>query len=207
MRTETHSRSLLAVCNGKSALAAFCQAAIVLVLCAPLTFVGRRAAAQTAHPSQEDVEAAYLYNFGKFVRWPADEQHQPLDICVLGKDPFGPTLDHVVANEMIDGRRLAVIRLSHTDATQSCSILFISGSEAPRLEQELSSTAGLPIMTVSDMPGFVDQGGMVQFLLNDGRVRFEVNLNAASKSGLVLSSQLLKVAVHVVGNPPEKVAR
>ncbi len=206
MTSEMRRRPLPA-CKSKPALAAFFHAAMALVLVTPLTFAGGQAAAQVAHPSQDDVEAAYLYNFGKFVRWPADEQHEPLTICVLGKDPFGPTLDHVVAKESIDGRPLAVARVSDTSAVRACSILFISGSEAPRFDRDLALVAGLPIMTVSDMPDFVDHGGMIQFLLQDDRVRFEVNLNAASKSGLVLSSQLLKVAEHVVGNAPEAVAR
>lgn len=159
---------------------------------------------QTARPTQSDVEAAYLLNFGKFVQWPADERSQPLNICILGVDPFGGTLDRFVQHGTIDGRALAVVRLKTVSNAGSCSILYFSSSEAPHFEQDMSALALLPVMTVSDMPAFAARGGMIQFVVENDRVRFDVNLGAAQKSGLVLSSQLLKVAEHVVGSDSGK---
>ena len=206
MRTGRHWRPHGLHFKGKLVLAGFPRAAMVLALLAPIpfflsSFLAGQSAAQSVSVTQNDVEAAYLYNFGKFVRWPANAQPNGLNICILGQDPFGATLDHILANEVINGHPVAAIRLSNTDSVKSCSILFLGNSEAPHLEEDLSALAQLPILTVSDMPEFIQKGGMVQFVLKDHRVRFEVNLNATDKCSLVLSSQLLKVAELVVGKP------
>ncbi|MHB1938288.1 MAG: YfiR family protein [Acidobacteriaceae bacterium] len=161
-----------------------------------------RGVAQT--PTQDEVEAAYLYNFAKFVTWPTTVKSDVLNVCVLGKDPFGATLDRIVAGETIDGRHLAVLRVANEHSVEPCSILFIGASEASHLYNDLSATAQLPILTVSDIPGFMETGGTIQFVLREDRVRFEVNLTAARRCGIVLSSQLLKVAIKVLGTSSEK---
>jgi len=123
--------------------------------------------APSVHPTESDVEAAYLYNFGKFVTWPSNPQPQPqaaaqnpvLNICVLGTDPFGPTLDQIVANAKINDRPLAVLRLSKISSVSACSIVFIGQSEASHLEKDLSALAQFPILTVSDIPGFLGAPG------------------------------------------------
>ena len=163
-----------------------------------------QSAAQTVAPTQDDIEAAYLYNFAKFVTWPPRAKSDVLNVCILGKDPFGNTLDHIVAGETIDNGHLAVLRLANEQSVQDCAILFIGESESSHLERDLAAVAQLPILTVSDIPGFMESGGTIQFVLQENRVRFEVNLNAARKCGIVLSSQLLKVATRVVGSPSGK---
>ena len=193
----------------------FALCALTLLFAAPFFFA--QSSARTAPPTEQEVEAAYLYNFGKFVTWPAESKTGPqtgtqtqskaMNICVLGRDPFGASLDRIVANETIDGRPLAVVRLSNTSSVGACSILYIGGSEASHLNKDLSILNHLPILTVSDLPDFLDQGGTIQFVLEDRRVRFVVNLDAARKCGLVLSSQLLKVAEKVVGRSPREDSR
>ncbi|HET9098899.1 MAG TPA: YfiR family protein [Acidobacteriaceae bacterium] len=163
-----------------------------------------QSAAQTVAPTQDDIEAAYLYNFAKFVTWPPREKSDVLNVCILGKDPFGNTLDQIVAGETIDNGHLAVLRLANEQSVQDCAILFIGESESSHLERDLAAVAQLPILTVSDIPGFMESGGTIQFVLQENRVRFEVNLNAARKCGIGLSSQLLKVATRVVGSPSGK---
>ena len=182
-------------------------AAGLLALLAVLLPAAFAAPAPAIHASQSDVEAAYLYNFGKFVHWPNQKQLQAMNICILGHDPFGASLDRIVAGERIDGLPLAVIRLKGPAEIKSCAMLFIDRSEAPHLAQDLAALDDAPVMTVSDMPGFVEHGGMIQFVLEEDRIRFKVNLAAADKSGLILSSQLLKVAVSVVGAPKTRAAK
>jgi hypothetical protein len=172
---------------------------VVAWLFATPIFLAQSVAHATA-PSQDEVEAAYLYNFAKFVTWLATTKSDVLNVCVLGKDPFGTTLDQIVAGETIDGRYLAVHRLDDEHSVQPCAILFIGESEASHLDRDLAAVAKLPILTVSDVPEFMQDGGAIQFVLKENRVRFEVNLNAARRCGIVLSSQLLKVATRVVGN-------
>ena len=154
-------------------------------------------AAPDTRPTQYEVEAAYLFDFGKFIAWPAASADTPFVICVLGQDPFGAILDRTVAGESLRGRQVQDRRIAHPQDAPGCSILYISSSESPRLNKILSTLQGAPVLTVSDIPDFVQQGGMIQFVLRDGRVRFAVNLAPAQSSGLSMSSELLKVAVEV----------
>jgi len=157
--------------------------------------------AQTVHPTEYQVKAAYLYNFGKFVRWQSDRvaNSGPLEICVLGKDPFGMVLDSTVAGDSIDGRKITVGRVSSVQQAAPCSILFISSSEDKQLSSILAAAADLGLLTVSDMANFAERGGAVGFVTQQERIRFEVNRDAAQRSHLVLSSELLKVASKVIG--------
>ena len=173
---------------------------ILLLLILPLTSV--LSLAQQAHPTESQVKAAYLYNFGKFVRWESDRMSSrgSFDVCVLGKDPFGGDLDSTVAGESIDGKRITVRRVAKVQDAGSCSILFVSSSEERPLSSVLTSAQPLSVLTVSDMPHFAEKGGMIGFVKQEDRIRFEVNRKAAEQSHLVLSSELLKVAVRVLGN-------
>ncbi len=156
-------------------------------------------ASPAGKPSAYDVEAAYLFNFGKFVTWPASTiaPDHPVTICVLGSDPFGPILDRTIAGETINGKSVVDKRIVRPEEASTCSILYISPSEASRLSRILLAVKDAPVLTVSDMPDFLEHGGMIQFVLRENRVRFSVNLQPAHSDGLRLSSELLKVAVEV----------
>lgn len=149
-------------------------------------------------PTEYQVKAAYLYNFGKFIRWPASTgKNSSFAICVLGRDPFGPTLDATLAGESIDGQKVTAARPARAQDAAECRILFISSSESGRLNETLAALDKANVLTVSDMPHFTERGGMIQFVLEGDRVRFEVNLPVAQRAGLTLSSELLKVATAV----------
>ena len=160
--------------------------------------------AQQTAATEYQVKAAYLYNFGKFVAWPDKGEMgkgQPFEICVLGEDPFGAALDTVVAGETISGKDVATKRITNPREIDDCRILFISSSEGGRLTDILGALDRTSVLTVSDIPQFSQRGGMIQFVLDGSRVRFEVNLTKAEGAGLNLSSELLKVAVKVTRNP------
>lgn len=198
--------------KGRGGVVEDCRAILVIGFFAVALLFGSpiflsQGAAQTPAPTQDDVEAAYLYNFAKFVTWPATAKSDVLNVCILGKDSFGNALDQIVAGEAINGRHLAVLRLPNEHSVGPCAILFIGESESSHLDRDLSAVAQLPILTVSDLPEFMEDGGTIQLVLKENRVRFEVNLNAARKCGIALSSQLLKVATKVVGNPSEEEVR
>jgi len=146
----------------------------------------------TVSVTRSDVEAAYLYNFAKFVQW-------PFSICLLGEDEFGRRLDDLIANETFQGRRIVAKRFSSVAAAESCQIVFIGQSEEARLSKDLAALNTKHVLTVSDLPQFLERGGAIQFLFQNNRVRFAVNLAAAQQAGLTLSSELLKVAVFVEG--------
>lgn len=161
----------------------------------------RDANSAATEPSQSDVEAVYLFDFGKFVRWPDSSASGPMQICVAGIQAFADGMQRLVSNEHIEGRGLAVRHVEGPLDTTGCSILFIDSSERDRAAALLTAVAGKPTLTVSDLPDFLDRGGMIQFLLIGKRVRFDVNLRPVTQSKLSLSSELLKVAVNVKGQP------
>ncbi|HEY1464170.1 MAG TPA: YfiR family protein [Terriglobales bacterium] len=156
--------------------------------------------AQSSKVSDYDVKAAYLFNFGRFVEWPADaatDKRSAFTFCILGPDPFGPNLDRLLAGETISGKSLAVKRISNAQDSAGCQILFMSKEEEGRLSKIMETLNKESVLTVSDIPEFSKHGGMIQFVVEENRVRFEVNLDATQRAGLTLSSDLLKVATAV----------
>ena len=154
--------------------------------------------AQRSSPSEYEVKAAYLYDFGKFVTWPAKAATgDEFPICVLGEDPFGAAFDATIAGETINGKKVMVNRIAKPQEAVSCRILFISASEERQLKEILATLDKTSVLTVSDISQFTRRGGMIQFVIDANRVRFEVNVTTAERAGLTLSSQLLKVAINV----------
>jgi hypothetical protein len=155
--------------------------------------------AQTPKPTEYEVEAAYLSNFGRFVEWPARAGNatDPFYVCVLGQDPFGPLLDAALKGETIGGAPMVAKRVAVPEDTAGCRILFIPSSKDSQLSSILAAVATSRILTVGETPGFSRRGGMIQFVLEGNRVRFEINLAAAQRAGLTLSSELLKVAIAI----------
>ena len=147
-----------------------------------------------APPSLEyQVKAAFLFNFTKFVQWPAaayPSANAPFTICILGDDPFGRALDDIVQGESVNGHKIDVERI-RADAQTNCQVEYVArNSSIP----PIASAAGSGVLTVGEGDEFVRQGGIVGFILDDRRVRFEINLKAAMNAGLKLSSKLLAVA-------------
>ena len=155
--------------------------------------------AQSLPASRYDIEAVYLFDFAKFVRWPAGPEQGTLNICAAAPAEFIDALKKVSTGEHIDTHPLAVRAVQSPGDVEGCAILFIGSSAKTGMESLLAASAGKGILTVSDIPGFLDQAGMIQFLIVDNRVRFAVNLRPAASSGVSLSSELLKVAVSVKG--------
>ncbi|MGH9796386.1 MAG: YfiR family protein [Candidatus Acidiferrales bacterium] len=180
---------------------------LLLIVSCAASLSARRAelAAQSPSPSEFEVKAAYLYNFGKFVEWPepALAQGDSFAICVLGRDPFGPILDTTLAGQTLKGKPAVARRIARVQDAAGCRILFISASQRAQLAHILAAVSGLPVLTVSDIEGFAARGGMVQFVLEDFRVRFELNVASAASAGLTFSAQLLRVAKSVRGAPSE----
>jgi hypothetical protein len=170
-------------------------ARIVLVLagCACLASSSR---AQQPKAEEYQVKAVYLYNFGRFIEWPASAKTgDSFPICVLGRDPFGAALDTTVAGTSIEQQKIVARRIARAREAADCRILFISSSEASRVKEIVASLDKSPALTVSDAPGFIE------FVRKENKVRFEVNLSATERAGLTLSSQLLKVATAIKKDP------
>jgi hypothetical protein len=177
---------------------------IPAVACLSLSlFAAAAEAAAVSQPSQSEVEAVYLFDFGKFVRWPAGAEQGPMSICVAGSPSFSTGLEKIVANENIGGRTIEVRHVSRPEEESGCTILFIDATQREHAEELLQGVADKPTLTVSDLPNFLSRGGMIQFQLVEKRVRFSVNLDAVNRVRLTMSSELLKVAMSVKGRTPE----
>jgi YfiR/HmsC-like len=153
--------------------------------------------------SEYQVKAAYLFNFLKFVEWPEDAFTDPLApfvIGVVGEDPFGNALPQVVVGKTVQGRDLVIRIYRAGEDLRGAHILFISASERKRLPMILSGLRGSSVLTVSDSAGFLDAGGMIQFLNENGRVRFAINVNETGRARVKISSKLLSLARVAAGN-------
>jgi uncharacterized protein DUF4154 len=158
---------------------------------------------QKSKATEYDVKAAYLFNFARFAEWQAGSpaaRNDTFAICVLGQDPFRAALDALVTGETIAGKAVVARRITKPQEAVNCRVLFISSSEDSRLQEILGALDGACVLTVSDMPQFTRRGGMIQFVTDGSKIRFEINLANAGVAGLTLSSELLKVAVTVIRN-------
>ena len=159
-----------------------------LILGVPQTF------AETGPSLEYQVKAAFLFNFTKFIEWPPQsfpDATTPISICVLGNDPFGTTLDHMVSSEPVKDRKVVIQRIQAEQA-KSCQILFVAdqGPDVPALLAGLSPG----VLTVGEGDRFLREGGVIAFVIENRRVRFDINQSAAGKASLMISSKLLRVA-------------
>ena len=156
-------------------------------------------AALAQAPTEYQVKAAFLFNFTKFVDWPASAWRAgqgPITICLVGEDHLGKTLDELVKGQNVGGRTLAVRRLAQAPIPRddSCQMAFLAGLDRGRAEQQLAPVKGLPILIVVDHEDGGDPGAMIGFVVEDNKVRFNINLDAAERAGIKISSKLLKLA-------------
>jgi len=152
-------------------------------------------------PTEYQLKAVYLFNFGQFVEWPAqsfETPATPFSICIFGTDPFGAVLDQVVGGETLNGRRLQVLRLQDAAKLDNCQILFIGRDQSARLEQTVRELRGRSVLTVTDIEGAEHQGAVISLFNQGKRVRMRINLSEAKANHLVISSKLLRPA-EIVG--------
>jgi hypothetical protein len=146
-------------------------------------------------PLEYQVKAAFLLNFTKFVQWPpgafADDR-APLAICIRGEDPFGNTLDEIVKGEAVNGRELVVQRIARDPVPKTCQVLFVASSE--KEVRRILTESGPGVLTVGEGAKFIQDGGIIAFVIEDRRVRFDIAQSAAAKARLSISSRLLNVA-------------
>jgi hypothetical protein len=182
-------------------------AGLILLPLAILFPLARRTSSADQSPTEYQVKAAYLFNFLKFVEWPEDpgsDPHGKWVIGFVGDTPIGDELARLVEGKNVLGRDLLIKKLQAADNLRACNILFISESEKKRLPSLLAALHGSSVLTVADMDNFIGSGGMVQFLVEDARVRVAIDVSATERARLKVSSKLLLLA-HVVAGT-EKVS-
>ena len=150
-------------------------------------------AAPPTGPAEYDVKSAFLLNFIRFVEWPKlppERAAEPFSICIFGDDPFGSSLNRIIAGEKIEGRPMVVKHIRKLP--DACELLFIPESQPS--QPGVLAQAGPDVLTVGEAPEFLREGGMIRFLIDDHRVRFDINRQAVDRSSLKMSARLLSVA-------------
>lgn len=154
--------------------------------------------AQVPAPSEYQLKAAFLFNFAKFIDWPPETfaaDKAPFVIGILGANPFGNELEQTVAGKKINDHPITIQLIHAGSEATNCHILFISNSEKPRLPETIQSLRGAAVLTVGETDGFVESGGMVNFVQEANKIRFQINDEAAKAARLKISSKLLSLAV------------
>lgn len=186
-------------------------AKILLLLSALIDLADGVGSAQKA-PSEYEIKAAFLYNFIKFVEWPSSAfaaKDSPIIIGLLGNNPFLDSassanyLEQAIAGKSIEARKVIIRPLERTGNLKDCQLLFVSASEKNYLKEILDGLRGSHVLTVSETENFCEQGGMINFIKQAGKVRFEINPATAEQGHLKISSRLLNVA-KIVSTPPPK---
>lgn len=159
-----------------------------------LALAGAGARADTP---EYQMKAAFIYNFAKLVEWPADAfaaADAPLNVCLLGNNPFGSALDAIAGRAADANRKVAVKRLAKVDEAKGCQIVFVSDSEKAGFAKIVDTLKASPVLTVSDAEGFTQAGGAIALVKADNKVAIKLNIKAAQQARLKLSPQLLRLA-------------
>jgi hypothetical protein len=169
---------------------------LIIILCS--------GGAATAQQTDEyRVKAAFLFHFAQLVDWPADlqgDESKPLTLCTIGPDPFGGDLDTTLRGKSIGTRALQIRHLKQAQEIEGCHVLFIAGRDRKQVAPLLSALKDTAVLTVGESDDFVKQGGMIGFCMENNKVRFDINVDAAARVKLKLSSRLLLLAKSVIGN-------
>jgi hypothetical protein len=171
---------------------------LALLLAAFSAFVFQGTARAQAASIEQAVKAAYLSKFAPFVEWPPaafPSASSAFQLCILGQDPFGGSLDQAVNGQRIDGRLVTVRRLERVDAASGCHVLYLGASRGQTADEALRAVRGSPILTVGDNGRA--RGAIIQFVVKDNRVRFEIDAEAAAANHVTISSKLLRLATSV----------
>lgn len=155
-------------------------------------------AEQRTATAEDDIKAAFLYNFTKFVEWPAGTA-DAFRLCTVAEPGFNKALERTVVGETVNGLPIVHVSPSTPDAARSCDILFLGRLENDRADRWIAAVRSAPVLVVGESPGVANRGAHINFVVDDNRVQFDVNAEAARRAGLTISSKLLRVARQVTG--------
>ncbi len=178
------------------------RATVFLTGLLALLFFTNAARAQVSKEYQ--IKAAFLYNFTKFVEWPPSHfaaTDSPIQIGLLGKNPFGDELEKIIKNRQVSGREFRIKTVTSLEEATSVDVLFVTAGEEKLFMNGRLSLQKAGVLTIGETKKFGDQGGLITFTVEAAKVRFEINLDTAEESGLKFSAQLLKLASVVRRKP------
>jgi hypothetical protein len=155
---------------------------------------------------EDEVKAAFVYNFAKFVEWPTGKINESINLCILGESPLGFSALKAIDGRTAQDKPLVTKLLNKSDDLKGCHIVFVAASERNKVAQLLKIAHQQHALTVSDMDGFTQEGGAIELVKTEEKIRFEINLLAAKEAGLAISSRLLNLALAVydVNNRPKQ---
>ncbi|HEX3627939.1 MAG TPA: YfiR family protein [Verrucomicrobiae bacterium] len=177
-----------------------CAITVTVLLFGVIFMVDPNGQAQDSQPSKYQIEAAFIYNFARFVDWPTQaftDASSPMTIGIFGKNRFGSTLAQTINGKSVRGHPLQFKECGSLAEAARCQVLYISDSEKSRLSKDISGLNGASILTVSETDDFIAQGGMIDLKIIDQKMRFDINNSAAKAAGLTISSKLLSLAISV----------
>tara|TARA_R110002110_G_scaffold84792_3_gene220465 strand:- start:1188 stop:1745 length:558 start_codon:yes stop_codon:yes gene_type:complete len=165
---------------------------VALILCASLAPV------HASVRSEYEIKAAFFYNFTRFINWThLPDNESPLRACVIGDNPFGDLLEPLNGRKS-QGRKLEITSPDDVSADHGCHVLFVSVSEARNLSGIVGAAHEQKLLTISDIPNFIDRGGIIGYIKQGNVIRFEINLRVANTLGLTIDSRLLELASRVI---------
>jgi YfiR/HmsC-like len=165
----------------------------IAVLC--IAFPATPASAQSV--TDDQVKAAYIFNFAKFIEWPSQvfaAKDAPMNFCVLGRSPVVDELDSSIGGKSVNGHTIMVKHLHGPDEIKDCHLIFLAASAGKQQQKLIQAAKGSAVLLVAETPGFARSGGTINFITESGRLLFEVNVNAAESAHLRISSKLLALA-------------
>ena len=182
------------VCRGGVLLAAW-----GLILAAPPLV-----RAQSEDNAQYRIKLAFLYNFTQFVQWPSDafpQANTPFVVCVAGQDPFDPDHEQDLRSRSIDKHPIVIKGVKRGANLRACHMVFVTAPESRQVASIVDSLKGSYVLTIGETKGFAERGGIINFTIEENKVHFEINLDAAKRTPLTISSKVLALA-RIVRDPP-----
>lgn len=171
---------------------------MLLALCPGPAPLGAQEDEEASVNRENQIKAAYLYQFGRYVEWPAKsfkDAKSPFVIGVMAQDPLLPTLEQIARAKKIQDRSIRIRQFSSISAIRPCHILYFSGAIPPEKQAEIMRKLAQPgVLLIGDADGFLDKGGVMQFIVEDNRIRVVISRKAAERAGLAVSAKLLQVA-------------
>lgn len=180
-------------------------ALLVLLACGPGSQTTNQAATNDLKVTELRVKAGFLYNFAAFTSWPSNlfvATTNTLTVGVIGQDDFGPIVKRMLTGKQISSQRIEFRQCATVADARCCQVLYIGDEARGDLPEILRQLEGTPVLTVGECPRFTERGGMIGLTKTNDRVVFQVNLKAARRAGLTISSKLLRLATRIVDTGP-----
>jgi len=182
---------------GFSSLLARSSISPMLVLLLLLAQAARSFAADPQTLTEYQIKAGFFFNFTRFVDWPESAfvtASSPILVCILGETPLTDLVTNVALGKVVNGRAVSIRRVKASDDLRQCNLLFISAEEERHTAEILASLKKTNTLTVGETPGFAQAGGMINFSIQENKVKLELNLEATTRAGLKVNSKLIAVS-------------